>query len=56
MIFSFSSGAFTVHDAGGQILLSWQIFLMKELSKHDTRTGSAIVICHCGRVLLGGVR
>ena len=39
-IFSFSSGASPGHDAGGQVLLllSQQIFLMKEVDKCDGRT------------------
>ena len=45
LISSFSSGASSEHDAGGQLLLllSQQIFLMKEIDSCDGR----MIIGHC---------
>ena len=39
LIFSFSPRALPTHNAGGWVLFihSWQIFLIKELNKHDRR-------------------
>ena len=51
LIFSFSSGASLAHNAGGWVLplFSQQIFLTKEVDKHDGK----MIVAHYQQLYMG---